>query len=81
MTDNYKQQGKRQQLVKQIKEKGIDDERVLDAINRIPRHLFMESSFEDHAYVDKAFPISSGQTISQPLHSCFSNAIASIETG
>ena len=61
-----KHQGMRNQLAELIASKGIRDKRVLDAIRAVPRHLFMDSSFEDHAYQDKAFPISSGQTISQP---------------
>jgi len=81
MTDNYKQQGKRQQLVKLLRDKGIDDEKVLEAINRIPRHLFMDSSFEDHAYQDKAFPIASGQTISQPYTVAFQTQLLELKAG
>lgn len=66
MKDTLKQQGKRLQLVKTIQEKGIADEKVLAAIGKIPRHLFMDSGFEDYAYKDKAFPIGADQTISQP---------------
>ena len=64
--DTLKHKGKRQQLAEILVEKGIKDNRVLDAIKNIPRHLFMDSSFEDHAYQDKAFPIAADQTISQP---------------
>jgi len=81
MTDNYKQQGKRQQLVKLLRDKGIDDEKVLEAINRTPRHLFMDSSFEDHAYQDKAFPIASGQTISQPYTVAFQTQLLELKAG
>ena len=81
MTDNYKQQGKRLQLVKQLKNKGIYDENVLNAINSIPRHLFMDSSFEDFAYQDKAFPISSGQTISQPYTVAFQTQLLQPQPG
>ena len=81
MTDNYKQQGKRLQLVKQLKDKGIYDEKVLNAINSIPRHLFMDSSFEDFAYQDKAFPISSGQTISQPYTVAFQTQLLQPQPG
>lgn len=66
MNDLPKHQGLRRQLVKLIREKGIKDELVLTAINKIPRHLFLNSSFLDHAYQDKAFPIGADQTISQP---------------
>ncbi|MCR9182468.1 MAG: protein-L-isoaspartate(D-aspartate) O-methyltransferase [Flavobacteriaceae bacterium] len=66
MKDTLRHQGKRQQLVKLIKAKGIQNEIVLKAIGKIPRHLFMDSGFEDHAYEDKPFPIGADQTISQP---------------
>lgn len=56
----------RKKLVETLVKKGIANEAVLEAINTIPRHLFMDSSFVDHAYVDKAFPIGADQTISQP---------------
>ena len=79
--DSYKQQGKRQQLVDQIREKGIHSQKVLQAINHIPRHLFMDSSFEDHAYQDKAFPIASGQTISQPYTVAFQTQLLDVQQG
>lgn len=64
--DSYRHKGLRRQLVDQLREKGISDERVLEAINAIPRHFFLDSAFDKVAYDDKAFPISVGQTISQP---------------
>src|SRR5512135_1051117 len=66
MTDSFEAKGKRKRLVDGLKQKGITDEEVLRAINTVPRHLFMDPAFLIHAYTDKAFPISSGQTISQP---------------
>jgi protein-L-isoaspartate(D-aspartate) O-methyltransferase len=66
MTDTFEAKGKRKKLVEELRSKGITDEEVLRAINVVPRHLFMDPAFLNHAYVDKAFPISSGQTISQP---------------
>ena len=66
MKDTFIHQGKRKQLVEILRKKGIANNEVLTAINAIPRHLFMDSSFLDHAYVDKAFPIAANQTISQP---------------
>jgi len=66
MNDNFTHKGMRKQLVSQLRAKGIKDEAVLEAINTVPRHLFMDSGFVDHAYVDKAFPIAADQTISQP---------------
>ena len=66
MIDSYKHKGLRQKLVDTLIKKGIKNELVLEAIGKVPRHLFMDSSFLDHAYQDKAFPIAAGQTISQP---------------
>jgi protein-L-isoaspartate(D-aspartate) O-methyltransferase len=66
MTDTFEAKGKRKKLVAELRRKGISDEEVLRAIDTVPRHLFMDPAFLIHAYVDKAFPINSGQTISQP---------------
>ncbi len=66
MKDSFMHQGMRKKLVQTLEKKGIHDKEVLAAIGRIPRHLFMDSGFIDHAYVDKAFPIGADQTISQP---------------
>jgi protein-L-isoaspartate(D-aspartate) O-methyltransferase len=66
MTDSFEAKGLRKKLVEGLRQKGISDEEVLRAINTVPRHTFMDPAFLNHAYVDKAFPISSGQTISQP---------------
>ena len=79
MKDTNKHQGLRNQLVKQLQDKGITDEKVLDAIGKIPRHLFMESSFEDFAYQDKAFPIGAGQTISQPYTVAFQSQLLEVK--
>ncbi|RFN57677.1 protein-L-isoaspartate(D-aspartate) O-methyltransferase [Marixanthomonas ophiurae] len=66
MKDTYTHKGMRKRLVETLKAKGIKNKAVLEAINAIPRHLFMDSGFIEHAYVDKAFPIAADQTISQP---------------
>jgi len=66
MVDSFEAKGKRKKLVSELRLKGITDEEVLRAIDTVPRHLFMDPAFLVHAYTDKAFPISSGQTISQP---------------
>lgn len=66
MGDSFEAKGKRKKLIDDLRQKGITDEGVLNAINKVPRHDFMDPAFLNHAYVDKAFPISSGQTISQP---------------
>jgi protein-L-isoaspartate(D-aspartate) O-methyltransferase len=64
--ESFEAKGKRLRLVAELRTKGIKDEAVLDALNRVPRHLFMDPAFLNHAYQDKAFPIAAGQTISQP---------------
>ncbi|WP_324678923.1 protein-L-isoaspartate(D-aspartate) O-methyltransferase [Hymenobacter sp. GOD-10R] len=64
--DSYRHRGLRRTLVAELRRKGIHDERVLAALATVPRHLFFESAFQEHAYQDKAFPIGEGQTISQP---------------
>ena len=79
MKDTSKHQGLRNQLVKLLKDKGITDVSVLDAISTIPRHLFLDSSFEDFAYVDKAFPIAAGQTISQPYTVAFQSQLLEVK--
>ena len=67
MQDTFKHQGLRRKLIEEIRQKGIEDENVLSSIGKSPRHLFMDNAFINFAYVDKAFPIGSGQTISQPF--------------
>lgn len=64
--DTYRHKGLRKKLVELLRKKGIDDEGVLEAINRVPRHLFMDNAFVNFAYKDQAFPIGADQTISQP---------------
>ena len=71
----------RNQLAEVLIEKGITDKRTLDAIRTIPRHFFMDSSFEGHAYQDKAFPISAGQTISQPYTVAFQTELLEVKAG
>jgi len=66
MLDNYRHKGLRKQLVEIVESKGITSVKVLAAINKVPRHLFLDKAFEEQAYKDKALPILSGQTISQP---------------
>ncbi len=79
MKDTNKHQGLRNQLVKLLSEKGITDQNVLSAISKIPRHLFLDSSFEDFAYQDKAFPIGAGQTISQPYTVAFQSQLLQVK--
>ena len=81
MKDTSKHQGLRNQLVATLKQKGITNKSVLDAISKIPRHLFLNSSFEDYAYQDKAFPIGAGQTISQPYTVAFQTELLEAKKG
>jgi protein-L-isoaspartate(D-aspartate) O-methyltransferase len=79
MTEDFEAKGKRKKLVRELREKGITDEEVLRAVDTVPRHLFMDPAFLIHAYVDKAFPISSGQTISQPYTVAFQTSLLKIK--
>jgi len=81
MVDNYRHKGMRKRLVAEIKSKGITDARIIDAIDRIPRHLFLDSSFLEFAYEDKPFPIGSGQTISQPYTVAFQTELLEVKKG
>ncbi|GGD16889.1 protein-L-isoaspartate(D-aspartate) O-methyltransferase [Flavobacterium orientale] len=79
MRDTEKHQGLRVQLVKLLEQKGITDKNVLEAIKKIPRHLFLDSGFEQYAYQDKAFPIGAGQTISQPYTVAFQSQLLEVK--
>jgi protein-L-isoaspartate(D-aspartate) O-methyltransferase len=79
MKDDFEAKGKRKKLVAELRKKGISDEEVLRAIDMVPRHLFMDPAFLSHAYVDKAFPISSGQTISQPYTVAFQSSLLRVK--
>jgi protein-L-isoaspartate(D-aspartate) O-methyltransferase len=81
LKDTFKHKGLRQKLVSVLIDKGITDKGVLDAISKIPRHLFMDSSFLDHAYQDKAFPIAANQTISQPYTVAFQSELLQVKKG
>ena len=81
MIDSTKHQGMRRHLVEQLRNKGINDEEVLSAIGSVPRHLFMDSGFESHAYQDKAFPIAAEQTISQPYTVAFQSQLLQVQKG
>jgi len=79
LNNTDKHHGLRNQLVSLLKEKGIVDKYVLEAINKIPRHLFLNSTFADFAYQDKAFPIGEGQTISQPYTVAFQTQLLEVK--
>ena len=78
MIDSFRHKGLRKKLVEKLSKKGIKDNRVLEAINKIPRHLFIDTAFLNFAYQDKAFPIGSGQTISQPYTVAFQTQLLDI---
>ncbi len=77
--DSYRHKGLRNKLIDDIRSKGIKNEDVLEAMRRVPRHLFMDSSFVNFSYTDKAFPISSGQTISQPYTVAFQTELLDVK--
>ena len=81
LEDNYRHKGLRKQLVDLLRSKGISDEAVLAAITEVPRHVFLDSSFVELAYQDQAFPIGSGQTISQPHTVAFQTQLLQVEKG
>ncbi len=81
LNDLPRHKGQRNKLVKLLITKGIRQTEVLKAIGKIPRHLFMDSSFEDFAYQDKAFPIAAGQTISQPYTVAFQSELLQVKPG
>lgn len=77
--DSYQHKGLRKKLVDEIRIKGIADEKVLSAINKVPRHAFMDSGFIKFAYKDQAFPIAAGQTISQPYTVAFQTELLAVK--
>ncbi len=81
MVDSYRHKGLRRSLVRKIEGKGITDRAVLDAINRVPRHIFLDTAFLEKSYEDIAFPIAEGQTISQPYTVAFQSQLLGIKTG
>ena len=81
LNDTLKHQGQRNQLVALLKEKGIKDARVLEAIRAIPRHLYIDLGFEDYAYKDQALPIDEDQTISQPYTVAFQTELLQVQQG
>ena len=81
MLDSYRHKGMRKKLVDSIRRKGIKDEQVLAALDAVPRHQFLDSSFLEFAYDDKPFPIGSGQTISQPYTVAFQSELLQVKQG
>jgi protein-L-isoaspartate(D-aspartate) O-methyltransferase len=81
MEDSYKHQGMRRRLIQKLRDKGIESARVLEVMGKIPRHIFFENAFLEHAYQDKAFPIGHGQTISQPYTVAFQSQLINVQQG
>jgi protein-L-isoaspartate(D-aspartate) O-methyltransferase len=81
LEDTYLHKGKRKALVAELRKKGIDNEKVLEAINTLPRHFFFDTALISHAYEDKAFPIGEGQTISQPYTVAFQSSLLAVSPG
>ena len=81
LEDNYKHKGMRKRLAELLREKGISDIAILNAVETVPRHFFFDQALVEHAYEDKAFPIGEGQTISQPYTVAFQTALLEIKKG
>lgn len=79
--DTLKHKGLRNQLAQQLEERGIQNEKVLDAVRAIPRHLFLDKTLEAHAYEDRAFPIGAEQTISHPYTVAFQTELLEVQSG
>jgi len=81
LTDTYKHKGLRKKLVEELRKMGISDQRVLDAMNNVPRHHFLTSAFLEFAYDNKAFQIGAGQTISHPFTVATQSQLLKVEPG
>lgn len=81
MQDTYKHKGLRKQLIDELRQKGIVDEKILEAFNEIPRHFFLDLAFEQQAYSNLAFQIGAGQTISHPYTVAFQTQLLNLEKG
>jgi len=79
LNDTYRHKGMRRKLVKLLRAEGISDESVLEAIDRVPRHLFLDNAFVDFAYKNQAFPIGSDQTISHPFTVAFQTQLLELK--
>ncbi len=81
MQDTYKTKGMRLALINELRQKGISQENVLEAMNKVPRHFFLDSAFVSYAYQDKAFNIGEGQTISQPYTVAYQTCLLEVKAG
>ncbi len=81
MQDTFKHKGLRKQLIGELRDKGIQDERILDAFNAVPRHFFLDLVFEQQAYSNMPFQIGAGQTISHPYTVAFQTELLNLQKG
>jgi len=81
MLDTYRTKGLRKKLVEILIQKGITDQNVLNAIGRVPRHVFLDPAFQEWAYKDQAFPIDANQTISQPFTVAMQSSLLEVKKG
>lgn len=81
MIDSYRHKGMRRQLIEELQLKGINNQKVLDAFDKVPRHFFLDSSFMNQAYTNIAFQIGAGQTISHPYTVAFQTTLLGLERG
>lgn len=79
--DTFKHKGRRRQLIEELSEMGIQDEKILAAFDAIPRHYFLDLAFDEQAYTNMAFQIGSGQTISHPYTVAFQTQLLELEKG
>jgi protein-L-isoaspartate(D-aspartate) O-methyltransferase len=79
VTDTYRHKGMRRKLIETLRRKGIRDERVLEAMEKLPRHFFLDKAFEERAYEDNPFPIGNEQTISQPYTVAFQTELLDVQ--
>ena len=81
MEDNFKFKGRRRILALELKKKGIINDKILDSIKNIPRHLFIDPGLSEQAYLDKALPIENKQTISQPFTVAYQTQLLDLDEG
>lgn len=81
LKDTFKHKGKRKQLILELANMGVKDQRILDAFDAVPRHYFLDTAFEDQAYSNMAFQIGAGQTISHPYTVAFQTELLDIQKG
>jgi protein-L-isoaspartate(D-aspartate) O-methyltransferase len=81
MQDDFRHKGLRKKLVQSLREQGIESKAVLEAIERVPRHLFLDKAFTEIAYENRAFPIGKGQTISHPFTVAYQTQLLELKPG